>query len=70
MINCFIKNSAAALLEYPQNHRVPVEYMVVEILFGELFRLPTPEYLEICYGSILIELCKSQPAMMPQVCYF
>ncbi|OXA64231.1 Nuclear cap-binding protein subunit 1 [Folsomia candida] len=61
------RDCAAALLEYPQNHRVPVEYMVVEILFGELFRLPTPEYLEICYGSILIELCKSQPAMMPQV---
>lgn len=54
-------------MEYQHNNRVPLEYMVVEVIFGELFRLPTPEYLEICYGSVLIELCRKSPAIIPQV---
>ena len=59
--------SAAQLLSYPLKTKIPLEYMIVEVMFGEVFRLPNPEFLEICYGSILIELCKLQPSTMPQV---
>jgi len=61
--------SSLHMLDYPHNDRVPVEYMIVEVLFGELFRLPVPEYLDICYGSILIELCRKQPGLMPRVSF-
>ena len=59
--------SAAQLLSYPLKTKIPLEYMIVEVMFGEIFKLPNPEYLEICYGSIMIELCKLQPSTMPQV---
>ena len=61
------KDCAAQLLSYPMRNKIPLEYMIVEVMFGEIFRLPNPEFLEICYGSILIELCKLQPSTMPQV---
>ncbi len=51
-------------------NKIPLEYMIVEVMFGEIFRLPNPEFIEICYGSILIELCKLQPSTMPQVIFF
>ncbi|XP_065578807.1 nuclear cap-binding protein subunit 1-like isoform X2 [Artemia franciscana] len=61
------KECAAALLAFPQKSKVPLEYMIIEVILGELFRLPTPQYLEIAYGSLMIELCKSQPSTIPQV---
>uniref|UniRef100_A0A8D8XLX7 Nuclear cap-binding protein subunit 1 n=1 Tax=Cacopsylla melanoneura TaxID=428564 RepID=A0A8D8XLX7_9HEMI len=59
------KDCASQLLKY--NMKIPLEYCIVEIIFGELFRLPTPKYLEIFYGSVLIELCKMKASTMPQV---
>lgn len=61
------KDCAAHLLNFPYKLKIPLDYCIVEVMFGELFRLPTPKHLEICYGSILIELCKLQPSTMPQV---
>ncbi|KYQ47868.1 Nuclear cap-binding protein subunit 1 [Trachymyrmex zeteki] len=61
------KDCAAQLLNFPFKAKIPLDYCIVEVIFGELFRLPTPKHLEISYGSILIELCKLQPSTMPQV---
>jgi len=61
------KECAAQLLSYPLKNKIPLEYIIVEVMFGQIFRLPNPQYLEIAYGSIMIELCKLQPSTMPQV---
>ena len=61
------KECAAQLLSYPLKNKIPLEYIIVEVMFGEIFRLPNPALLEIAYGTILIELCKLQPSTMPQV---
>ncbi|XP_044735085.1 nuclear cap-binding protein subunit 1 isoform X2 [Chrysoperla carnea] len=61
------KDCAAHLLNFPYKLKIPLDYCIVEVIFGELFHMPNPRYLEICYGSILIELCKLQPSTMPQV---
>ncbi|KAF7274780.1 hypothetical protein GWI33_012549 [Rhynchophorus ferrugineus] len=61
------KDCAAHLLNFPYKLKIPLEYCIIEVIFAELFNMPTPRYLEICYGSILIELCKLQPSTMPQV---
>merc|ERR1719427_2255069 len=61
------KECAAQLLSYPLKNKIPLEYIIVEVMFGQIFCLPNPPCLEITYGSILIELCKLQPSTMPQV---
>jgi len=61
------KKCAFALLDYPNNQRVPLEYIIVEVIFGELFRLPVSEYLHICYSTILLELCRPPGSVVPAV---
>nr|CAD7262474.1 unnamed protein product [Timema shepardi] len=61
------KDCAAHLLNFPYKLKIPLDYAIVEVIFAELFHMPSPRYLEIVYGSILIELCKLQPSTMPQV---
>uniref|UniRef100_A0A2P2I8S7 Nuclear cap-binding protein subunit 1 n=3 Tax=Hirondellea gigas TaxID=1518452 RepID=A0A2P2I8S7_9CRUS len=61
------KQCAAFLLDFPLKHKIPLEYVIVEVVLAEMFHLPSSRYLQICYGSLLIELCKLQPATMPQV---
>ena len=35
------KECAAQLLSYPLKNKIPLEYIIVEVMFGEIFRLPS-----------------------------
>ncbi|KAG8455017.1 hypothetical protein GDO86_001291 [Hymenochirus boettgeri] len=73
-LHCIIKSHwrerntcAAQLLSYPGKNKIPLNYHIVEVVFGELFQLPTPPHLDVLYTALLIELCKLQPGSLPQV---
>ncbi|CAG5121145.1 unnamed protein product, partial [Candidula unifasciata] len=61
------KECAAALLGYPAKNKIPLNYMIVEVMFGQMFQLPRAPYIDLFYGSTFIELCKIQPTSMPEV---
>ncbi|KAM6364389.1 LOW QUALITY PROTEIN: nuclear cap-binding protein subunit 1-like [Pluvialis apricaria] len=61
------KTCAAQLLSYPGNNKIPLNYHIVEVIFAELFQLPSPPHIEVMYTALLIELCKLQPGSLPQV---
>nr|CAD2166361.1 unnamed protein product [Meloidogyne enterolobii] len=61
------KSCADALLGYYRKEAIPLNYMITEVIFSQLFRLPKSPHCEIFYGSLLIELCRSQSNSMPQV---
>ncbi|XP_034454976.1 nuclear cap-binding protein subunit 1 isoform X2 [Hippoglossus hippoglossus] len=61
------KTCAAQLLSYPGKNKIPLNYHIVEVIFGELFQLPAPPHLDVMYTTLLIELCKLQPGSLPQV---
>lgn len=61
------KACAQQLMQLSYNARVPLNYMIVEVIFAQMFSLPKSPHIEIMYGSLLIELCKLQPAQMPMI---
>ncbi|KAM6293900.1 nuclear cap-binding protein subunit 1-like [Aegotheles albertisi] len=60
------KTCAAQLLSYPGN-KIPLNYHIVEVIFAELFQLPSSPHIEIMYTALLIDLCKLQPGSLLQV---
>ncbi|VBB25623.1 unnamed protein product [Acanthocheilonema viteae] len=64
--NCYSrKECAAQLVSYQKKTMVPINYMILEVIFSQLFRLPHPLLRPLFYGSVMIELCKIKD--MPQV---
>ncbi|KAI1301384.1 Nuclear cap-binding protein subunit 1 [Halotydeus destructor] len=61
------KDCAKALVKYPGRNKLPIDYMMIEVIFGEMFRLPATQYIDVFYGSLFLELCKLQPSTLPQV---
>ncbi|XP_029633354.1 nuclear cap-binding protein subunit 1 [Octopus sinensis] len=61
------KDCATLLLGLHNKNKIPLNYMIVEVMFAQLMNLPRAPFLELFYGSTLIELCKLQPSSMPQV---
>ncbi|XP_052011099.1 nuclear cap-binding protein subunit 1-like [Xyrauchen texanus] len=61
------KTCAAQLLSYPGKNKIPLNYHIVEVIFGGLFKLPTAPHIDVMYTALLIELCKLQPGSLPQV---
>ncbi|KAI9521346.1 Nuclear cap-binding protein subunit 1 [Dissostichus eleginoides] len=61
------KTCAAQLLSYPGKNKIPLNYHIVEVIFGELFQLPAAPHIDVMYTTLLIELCKLQPGSLPQV---
>ncbi|XP_040273221.1 nuclear cap-binding protein subunit 1 [Bufo bufo] len=58
---------AAQLLSYPGKNKIPLNYHIVEVIFGQLFQIPVPPHIDVMYTTLLIELCKLQPGSLPQV---
>ncbi|VDK71952.1 unnamed protein product [Cylicostephanus goldi] len=73
---CYVL-SAEELTNYARGANVPIAYMILEVLFSQLFRLPHPpqptgfyELVQIYMlfaGPLLLDLCRLQPSTMPQV---
>jgi nuclear cap-binding protein subunit 1 len=55
------------LLSYYRGESIPLEHCIVEVIFGQIFRLPEAPYMELFYGALLIELCRKSANKMPQV---
>lgn len=61
------KECAAQLMRFPEREKIPLEYCIIEVIFGNLFKLPVSPQLELFYGSLLVDLCKSHQATIPGV---
>ncbi|KAJ1360240.1 Nuclear cap-binding protein subunit 1 [Parelaphostrongylus tenuis] len=58
---------AEELNTYARGANVPIAYMILEVLFSQLFRLPYPPQHTGFYGPLLLDLCRLQSTTMPQV---
>ncbi|KAK6731730.1 hypothetical protein RB195_007913 [Necator americanus] len=61
------KICAEELTNYARGANVPISYMILEVLFSQLFRLPHPPQPTGFYGPLLLDLCRLQSSTMPQV---
>ncbi|KAK6016480.1 MIF4G like protein [Ostertagia ostertagi] len=61
------KICAQELTNYARGANVPIAYMILEVLFSQLFRLPLPPQPTGFYGPVLLDLCRVQSSTMPQV---
>ncbi|VDO53025.1 unnamed protein product [Haemonchus placei] len=74
------KICAQELTNYARGANVPIAYMILEVLFSQLFRLPLPPQPTGFYGKtffyigfslfrspVLLDLCRVQSSTMPQV---
>ncbi|CAG0888086.1 unnamed protein product [Cyprideis torosa] len=61
------KDCAARMVEVGAQSKVPIEYMVVETVFAHMLRLPHAPRITLFYTSLLIDLCRLQPMVYPQV---
>ena len=61
------KDCATQLTQIRSKNKIPLNYMIIEVIFGHLFMLPRPPHSELFYGSLLLELCKLQPSALPPV---
>ncbi|KAE9421684.1 hypothetical protein Angca_003143, partial [Angiostrongylus cantonensis] len=61
------KICAEELTAYSRGANVPIAYMILEVLFSQLFRLPYPPQHTGFYGPLLLDLCRVQSSTMPQV---
>lgn len=61
------KDCAAQLLNYHAKKQIPLNYVIVEVMFGQLFHLPQSPQIHVFYMALFLELCKLQPGSLPQV---
>lgn len=61
------RHCAVVLLNYPTSQpNIPVDYIVTEVMLGQLMQLPKSPYKEIMYGATILELCKVRQDVMLQ----
>lgn len=61
------KTCAHILASLPNKQKLPLEYMIIEVILANLFALPKAPQLEIFYGSLILELCRINPQTFPIV---
>ncbi|GAV02103.1 hypothetical protein RvY_12708 [Ramazzottius varieornatus] len=61
------KQCAVVLLNYPTAQpNIPIDYIVTEVVLGQLMQLPKSPHKEVMYGSMILELCKVRQDVMLQ----
>ncbi|XP_055329052.1 nuclear cap-binding protein subunit 1-like isoform X2 [Paramacrobiotus metropolitanus] len=61
------RQCATLLLNYPTTQvNVPVDYVVTEVMLGQLMQLPKSPHKDIMYGATILELCKVRQDVMLQ----